>query len=254
MKTLNVSLLTLTTTCACLITSVSVANAFSVTSNAGLTDADFRSLLDSGQFEELFVAESRGGNNAPSGDYEQSINRPIPANGSFPGTIVQTNQTWESETPVDFTLAYDDDLKTVTYTVDGETLTATLPKSGTSDPSFSPNTLYLRTRAGTQNNNGSPLASVTLQNLVLNNVAISGLSSSSTSTTGDVDYLIISQLTSSFTLSGQQIFSWSGTFPTGSRLDIGLKVGRETPVPEPLTLLGSGIALGFGTYLKRKLS
>jgi hypothetical protein len=29
---------------------------------------------------------------------------------------------------------------------------------------------------------------------------------------------------------------------------------RGTPVPEPLTLLGSGIALGFGMYTKRKLN
>jgi hypothetical protein len=30
--------------------------------------------------------------------------------------------------------------------------------------------------------------------------------------------------------------------------------GRGTPVPEPITLLGSGIALGFGMYAKRKLN
>ena len=53
-------------------------------------------------------------------------------------------------------------------------------------------------------------------------------------------------------LTGNANLSWIGSPPNNSRLAFQVKGGAT--IPEPLTILGSATALGFGTFFKRKLS
>lgn len=229
------------------------AQAFTV-NTAPLTDADFNTLLSSGTFTELFVAESRAGNGQTNGDYEFSINQPIPAGGGFPGPFAGATgqRQWVSGQAVDFSLSYNAITGEIAYTVGGATLSAVT--------SGSANEIYLRTRA--QGRSGTNFSAMTLQNLMLDAgqgfQSVADLSSSAAGTDSDVDYLIISGLAGSFTLTGQQILSWDGLLPNGSRLASQIKVGigpeTEDPesVPEPAALLGLLLAGSVGVKALRK--
>lgn len=109
-----------------------------------ITDTEFNQLILDGEFEELFVAESRFGNGQGNGDYEFSINRPIVADGSGGLTPVSTfdqgQRQWVSGEEVEFSLTYDAPSGLITYSVGGQVLSATTT-------AFSPNGIYLRTRA-----------------------------------------------------------------------------------------------------------
>jgi hypothetical protein len=99
-----------------------------------------------------------------------------------------------------------------------------------------------------------------LQNLLLDDgsgfLPIGSLSSSSGSAAGDINYLNIANLNASFTLKGQQVLSWSGAFPTGSKLAAQIKVGGTPFVstPEPTAWLGltAITAFGAGAMVKKK--
>jgi hypothetical protein len=235
------------------------ADAFTITTPS-LTDVDFNALLLNGEFSELFVAESRMGNNALNGDREFGINQAIAPNssgvlaGGDPFMGAEGQRTWVSGQAVAFELSYDALTGAIAYTVGGKTLTA-------STNTFDPNGIFLRTRA--QGRNDSSSASLVLQNLMLDDGSgfqlISDLFSTSTGIASDVDYLVISGLKGSFTLKGEEVFSWTGALPSGSRLATQIKVGGGTytqgedpqPVPEPMMAIGALVAVGAGLARKR---
>ncbi|MGD1905681.1 MAG: PEP-CTERM sorting domain-containing protein [Leptolyngbyaceae cyanobacterium] len=233
---------------------VAPAQAFTVTPSS-ITDDDFRSLLTQGDFSELFVAESRMGNNGNSGDRELGINDALvpDGNGGFKGAapLDEGQRVWQSGLAVAFELSYDALTSQIAYKVGGQTLEASIAPS-------SPDSIFLRTRAQGKKNTVS--SALTLQNLMLDEgngfqTINAGLSSSATGAGKDVDYLIISGLVGSFTLKGEQIFDWEGQLPTGSRLATQLKVGVSSEaeaVPEPLTILGTLAAGGLGYGMKRR--
>ena len=81
------------------------------------------------------------------------------------------------------------------------------------------------------------------------------LGSESTSGERDVDYLKISDVEGSFTLTGKQTIQFTGDYPRESRLAAQIKVGNFSDpesVPEPMTMLGTVVALGAGYRLKRR--
>lgn len=248
----------------CLTQAAGVASAFSV-STVPLTDTEFNAFLLSDEFTELFVAESRGGdNNGTAGDREIGINQPLIPNGQggltgglpFPGA--QQQRTWVSGQAVAFSLSFDAINDVVTYTVGNDTLTATTD-------SFDPNGIFLRTMALGQNSSSG--AKITLHNLMLDDgngfQALPDLISATSDNTRDTNYMQISGLNASFTLTGEEILEWTGSFPRGSRLATQVKLGAgpltasfdDTPdvVPEPVTVLGSLAALGLGVAMKKKL-
>ncbi|WP_346291324.1 PEP-CTERM sorting domain-containing protein [Sphaerothrix gracilis] len=228
---------------------VSGAEAFTLTPAPDFTDSEFEDLVRSGGFTELFVTESRAGNNGNSGDRELGINGPLVPNssGGFdPVTPVAEGQrTWNSGQVINFELIFDAVTNLARYTVGSQTLTANFN-------AFDPNSLYIRTRS--EGRNGGT-AAFTLQNLQLDDgtgfQALPNVLSSGSDR--DVSYLIVSDLNASFTLRGEQILAWSGDYPRGSRLASQIKVGSSPaePVPEPMTLLGSLAAVGMGLGLKR---
>jgi hypothetical protein len=192
--------------------------------------------IDNQTFTEVFVAEGRIGTAGMSGDWELGILNPN--NNHLPDK--QAQFVWENGTVYDFTLEYKD--STVNYTV-GETL---LSSTIFSAPV---NTIYIRTKSFTSDN--TPSSSSKVEDLVFTD---SSLTFSSIAQDGDIDYLQISDISESFELKGQVSFSWTGNQPTHSNLAYQIKVGNSEPVPEPLTILGSGVALGFSALLKKESS
>jgi hypothetical protein len=202
------------------------------------TDNVFRSELESNSFTELFVAESRIGG---TGEKELKINGDV-ENGA--PVAEQTDFDWKNGEAVNFSLNYDGNA--VSYTVGGVTLNSTAFSGNV-------NKIYLRT-VGSGGN--KPQGTMSLSNLMFNGQSYSGLSSTGTSDGRDVDYLAITDISSPFTFTGTSTMSWTGNRPQRSELAYQIKVGTSTTeeVPEPLTILGTVAALGFGVGFKKKHS
>ncbi len=211
------------------------ADAFTVIDRTGFTDTDFNNLRATGQFTELFVAESRIGNASldPS-EREFGIN-------DASGTPVAAGDfSWGNNQPIDFVLEYTGSL--VNYIVGGKTI-------GSSAFSGSVTDIFFRTKSVAD-------STMALSNLVFEGLGISNLSSSG----DDVDYLQISNITAPFTLTGSSLMLWSftGAPPMRSNLAYQIKVGTSTPVesvPEPGTvgaLLAAGV-LSVGLKKKQKV-
>lgn len=201
-----------------------IASAASFQTLTTFSDPEFNSLISTGQFVELFVAEARLGNNALGGDREIGINNP--SNNSLP--VAQGQRVYTSGESVPFTLAYSG--TTVDYTLGSQTLTSS-QFDGRVD------TIYIRNRSQGD-------ASIALTDLSVDNVSGAGLTTSG----DDVGYAVISGISEPFTLTGNLTLSDFGSLD-GSAVASQIKVGA---VPEPLTILGAGTALGFGVFFKRK--
>lgn len=235
---------------------VSPAQAFTV-NQTGINDQQFNQLILDGTFSELFVAESRAG--FQGSERELGINAPLVPNangtGLVGGATLDAGQfNWVSGEVVSFELSYDALNDLVTYKVgDAAALTASVEDK-------TANGFFIRTGAGGKN--GTTSSSFTFQNLMLDVNDSNGFQalaplSSTLNPDGsrDVDYLEVADLTGSFTLKGEQILEWSGTFPDRSNLASQIKVGHFTEtasVPEPMTMLGTVVALGAGYSLKRR--
>ncbi|MFP5275125.1 PEP-CTERM sorting domain-containing protein [Coleofasciculus sp.] len=194
--------------------------------------------IDNQTFTEVFVAEGRIGTDGMSGDWELGVLNPI--NNNLPDK--QKQFVWENGAKYDFTLKYDVLTSTVNYNVGATELSS----KTFSDPI---DTIYIRTKSVVNGNTSSSFSKVEGESF--NNLP---LSFSSVVQDGDVNYLRISDISESFELKGQVSFSWTGDQPTRSNLAYQIQVGNSEPVPEPLTILGSGVALGFGAFLKKESS
>lgn len=216
------------------------ANAFTVVDRTGFTDTQFRGLLEQGLFDELFVAESRIGNNGGTGgEREIGINEDVNL-GGLP--VAQGQLTWGNGNLVDFILEYTGSV--VNYTVGGKLLTTNAFSGSVTD-------IFLRTRAADK-------STMALSNLFFNGVGIGDLLSFG-SGSSDVDYLQISDITAPFTLTGKSLMSWTDTRPNNSALAYQIKVGttpQAESVPEPGTvgaLLAAGV-LSVGLKKKQKVA
>ncbi|MEQ9667837.1 PEP-CTERM sorting domain-containing protein [Coleofasciculus sp. G2-EDA-02] len=212
-----------------------VASAATVTSLPNLTDDDFDGLIDSGEFTEVFVAEGRVGNNSLN-----TAERELGINDKAGNPVKSAQFEWGNGIEYDFTLNYDGSM--VNYNVGGTLLSS----QAFSDPI---DTIYIRTKSVVNGNTSSSFSKV--EGKSFNNLP---LSFSSVAQDGGVNYLRISDISESFELKGTVSFSWTGDQPTRSNLAYQIQVGNSEPVPEPLTILGSGVALGFGAFLKKESS
>ncbi|MBW4685253.1 MAG: PEP-CTERM sorting domain-containing protein [Komarekiella atlantica HA4396-MV6] len=208
------------------------------------TDAPFIEMLNKGDFKELFVAEGRIGNNSLStGERELKINGDVQQGAPV---SIQDDFVWGNGNLWDFTLEYTG--SKVNYSLGGKLLSSTDFNGSASD-------IFLRTAATTN-------STMTLSNLLFNNKemknsqgqVISSVSSVGTSSSKDVDYLQISDITSPFTITGKAAMSWTGTQPMRSNLAFQIKVGNspKTSVPEPGTL-GAILVIGItGTVASKR--
>ncbi|MBD2625006.1 choice-of-anchor W domain-containing protein [Trichormus variabilis] len=215
----------------------------------GFDDADFNLLLNNGDFKELFVAEGRIGNNGTGGNGERElgINRDVKAVTNPGQPVAQGNFTWGNGKLWDFSLEYDG--SKVTYKVLDGNQTISLTSQ---EFSGSVNQIYLRTLA---NNTGNSQNAVSLTNLVFNGTSIGSLASTSTSTSKDLDYLGLSNISSPFTLTGKTALSWLGAAPSRSNLAFQIKVGtspQSESVPEPGMLGGICLAATMGAAVSKK--
>ncbi|BAZ37963.1 hypothetical protein NIES4101_38920 [Calothrix sp. NIES-4101] len=237
MKKLTKTLLVLATTTIGLSLLPSQVNALvTTTPQANLTDIDFNNLITTGKFTEVFVAQSRIGNNATNGT--QEIDLLNPKNNLLP--VDQKQRVWGNGEAVDFILEYTGSL--VKYTVGNQVISSTIFSSPVTD-------IFLRTRAA--NNSKMELTNLFLNGQSLGNLVSNGVGNS------DIDYLQIGKLPQSFTLTGTSIMSWTGTRPNNSALAYQIKVGT-TPqaVPEPTTLAALFLAGGmvvFGSKNKKQI-
>ncbi|MBD6615717.1 PEP-CTERM sorting domain-containing protein [Komarekiella sp. 'clone 1'] len=219
------------------------AKAATFESKSWTTDAEFISILNKGDFKELFVAEGRIGNNSlNTGERELKINGDVQQGAPV---SIQDDFVWGNGNLWDFTLEYTG--SKVNYTLGGKLLSSMDFNGSASD-------IFLRTTATTN-------STMTLSNLLFNNEemknsqgqVISNVSSVGTSSR-DIDYLQISDITSPFTITGKAAMSWTATQPMRSNLAFQIKVGNspKKSVPEPGTL-GAVFAVGIiGTVATKR--
>ncbi len=217
----------------------SSASAFSLVNRSGFTDADFENLRTQGQFTELFVAESRMGDNLKSAG-----NHEIDILGDTKKTFTPDqagNRTWVNGEILDFVLEYTG--SQVTYTVGGQTLSSSTFSGGATD-------IFLRTFAKPVGSKSS------LSDLIFNGTSIGSLGSAAITTAGvitaDTDYLQISGVTAPFKLAGKSSFAWTGTAPRNSNIAYQIKVGNSPQsVPEP-GMVAAIVVAGVAAINKRK--
>ena len=216
------------------------AQAMTLVNNTNFTDTDFNSLIDSGKFSELFVAEGRIGDRGTKATYELSINDDV-QKGAKPVTQEQFN--WGNDEKYDFSLEYDGSM--VNYILGGETLS-------TQEFNGPINSIFLRTSAGEK-------TTTSLTNLVFNGTAIGQDLISSESSRRDIDYLQLNDVSSPFKITGKASIRWetNNNKPnTKNSLNaFQIKVGNSpspTSVPEPGTIGAIFITGMAGFALKKK--
>jgi hypothetical protein len=196
-------------------------------------------------WQEDWVSEVRGGNNRTDGTYELSINDwDTNTTPSYPTTV---QNVFTSGQAVDFSISYDGTNATFIW---GTNLTSpkTLTASNLTEADRFPkglDSIFIRLRS----NNSSSFG---LSNLVVDGNTYSGRSLLANSS-DNFDYLLITGITNNFTLTGKATLSWTGSIPSNSNLDMTVKMGYGA-VPEPLTILGAGVAAGFGTFFKKRVN
>jgi hypothetical protein len=186
-----------------------------------------------------FVAEARSGNGSSGGDHE--LNLHIDVNSP----LLTKQATWSNGVVMPWSVTYDATTGEVNFDIAGQSLQWTgLGKFGE---------LFVRTRAASAN------SSTLVDNMVLTlDSTVYTLSGSSHayqtddgSLVNDRDVLRVYNIPdyTTATLTGDMTFSWTGSMPTHSSLDMGLKFGHDVPEPATAGLLGVG---GLLMLLRRR--
>lgn len=227
------------------------ANFISLPSN--YSDTDFNNGKNnttspfSQPWQEDWVAEVRGGNNASNGTYELSLNDwNTNSSTTYPATA---QNIFTSGQTVDFSVTYDGTNATFLWGTNQtpKTLTATdLTEADRFAKGLDSMFLRLRAKQGDVNN------SFELSNLKVNGKSYNG--SLLADNSDNLDYLLITGITENFTLTGTAKLSWEGAIPNNSNLDMTIKMGYGAAVPEPLTTAGTLLAGSGLIAFQRKLS
>lgn len=191
-----------------------------------------------------WVAEGRIGNTLATGTHEldlgKTTNGPfVPDNSADKTKNVAKQLALTSGSSYSFTIVYNPATPLVTYTF-GSTVMEYIP-TGLVDA------LLIRGRSPV----GGSLSSMALNNLSIDgNLLGQSILASSSSATG-VDILLVSgsELSDGFTLTGDAVFTWTGTAPTNSALAFQIKA--DTVVPEP-SALGALSAAGLMALRRRR--
>lgn len=188
---------------------------------------------------ESFGAEGRFANNSATGDWEYGINRNNPP---FAFGVVTGQRTWPNNSPVAFTLTYAGSVtRVIEWTV------GTSPTLSTTASVNFPwiELLDIRVRANSN-------TIVRMDNLVLNGVAAPAgtralADGTATAPNPAVNYLRVEalDLSNGFTLTGDILFDWGTSSPSGSQLSFQIKAMQAVPEPTTLALLGSA---GLGAW------
>lgn len=184
-----------------------------------------------------FILQASAGNRSNSGTDELVV---YDFSGSGITTYGAGDLAWQNGTAYNFSVSYVAPTRRLTYTVNGVTSTFTI---GASMPISD---MFLKTVATTS---GSTMK---IGNLTVDGVSLTGAQSLAQQaiTNQRVQYLWISGLENSYTLSGKLTMTWTnGNAPSNTDVLTYMKFGQATgappePVPEPATMamLGAGLA------------
>jgi hypothetical protein len=199
-------------------------------------------------WQEDWVAEVRGGNNALNGTQELSINNWID-NTTSPGAAQTTpaQNIFTSGQAVNFSVSYNGTNANFLWGTNLGAAQKTLSTSNLTESSRFPqglDSIFIRLRSNST-------SSFQLSNLVVNGQSYSG--SMLANNTDNLDYLLITGITNNFTLTGTATLAWtSAAIPSNSNLNMTVKMGYGA-VPEPLTIAGSVLAGSGLMFFKRKI-
>ena len=217
------------------------AHALPTTSFQG--DALFNDLCNRGtsnQDCELAIGELRGGNNALNGTWEVGVQRP----GSAPDQAGQN--VWPNGAAAAFAFDYVAATGALSLAVDGGPTSVLALGAGGLDGGQS---LFIRARSEDDANR------VELRNLMLHGSALGDLLFAGGGSQG-ASYLQVGGIgfAGDWTLTGDAIFSWEGSIPKNSRLDVNFKV---TDVVAPIPVPAAGVLLlaalgGLGLTRRRR--
>jgi hypothetical protein len=212
------------------------------------TAAEMEAQMTGDTFVEEFNASSYIGDDAGS-SYELEVVDTDPSGG-----IVGRQEgqySWESGQEVDFELSFDG--QDLTYTVGGETIQSVDVSQG----DFDINGMLLSA-------NSTEDSSATLKNLMFDDGTMS--MEDMLSSDSEADFMKITGIDNTFTLTGTQVFTWEGARPSNFDLAYQIRVGTfqdplaagldgsEIPEPATISLFSFGaIALGLKT-LRRRVS
>jgi hypothetical protein len=182
--------------------------AFAVSAEMTTTHLDSDSELLEYLSDTLFVSEGRIGDSGGSATFELDL-------GYSTGSPAETAQyDWQNGVAEPFTIDYDSETGTVTYTLGGETLQYVTPYMNF-------DALFVRTRAV---NSGT---SISVTDLVIDGENVNDTSESSGSDGLDILLIYGVNLIDGFTMEGTATLCWTGDPPTQSRLAFQVKVARS---------------------------
>lgn len=199
------------------------------------TQSALNDAIKSGSFIEEFRASSYIGDNGRAA-YELELKDIIVPDDL--DSLTSEQFLWRNSQSVDFELSFDG--KTLSYTV-GNTV---LESVDVLDAGFDINGMFL---SATSTSNSS----ATLSNLMFDDGSMSWEDLESKG--GNIDFLKITGLDNTFTLTGTQTFAWNGARPQNYELAYQIRVGKfndlvveerdpsvEVPEPKTISLLSLG--------------
>ncbi|RJR28064.1 MAG: hypothetical protein C4574_05360 [Candidatus Latescibacterota bacterium] len=178
------------------------AGAYAISVQHLATDAELSALVS----DTIFVAEGRIGDRGGAATFELDLGQ------STSAPAVTRQYDWLNGVVEPFSLVYDNVSGNVTFSLGGQSLVYHTPFIQFGD-------IFVRTRAvyaGT---------SVVVSDLALDGQNV-GASSSATGPGLDILWISGGQLSDGFTLTGNAVFSWTGTPPGQSNLAFQIKVAK----------------------------
>ena len=192
-----------------LVINKNVAKAAYFSPLTGYTKADLETEISNGSFVEEFNAASYIGDNGLAA-YELELNNIIPPDTVDLGSSSQKQFLWRNGEEVDFELSFDG--KTLQYQVGEQVLSAI----NVTEVGFDINGMILSA-------NSTANSKAELTNLVFDDGSISTIDLMSQE--GEIDFLKVTGIDNTFTLTGTQIFSWTGERPKNFNLAYKVRVG-----------------------------
>lgn len=206
---LKIFLLSIPVSIFSLLTSSNIAEAAYFNPLTGYSQADLAKELDEGSFIEEFNAISRIGDDGMA-NYELELNNIVPPQTVDEQSSSKKQFLWENGEEVDFQLSFDGEM--LKYQVGEEVLNAI----NVNEAGFDINGMILSAQS---TKNGQ----TKLSNLVFDDGSMSTIDLMSKE--GEIDFLKISGIDNTFTLSGTQVFSWTGERPENNDLAYQIRVG-----------------------------
>ena len=192
-----------------LLTSNNMALAAYFNPLTGYSEADLAKEINNGSFIEEFNAISQIGDKGMAA-YELELNNIVPPNTVDEKSSSKKQFLWKNGEKVDFKLSFDGEM--LKYQVENEILRSI----NVNEAGFDINGMILSAKS-TENSQSK------LTNLIFDDGSMSNIDLNSQK--GEIDFLKVTGIDNTFTLSGTQVFSWIGDRPEDYDLAYQIRVG-----------------------------